>query len=169
MNIRMIRTLLPAILLFSAACNNSEGEAHKDSVTVSGGDTMFIDRPVEPPPAADSVTIDSTLLPGRWVQPAEGVDTLLLGFHLRKGGKGSSIMLESLKYQSWSLQKDTLFLHGLAGYAKADTVFLQTDTFLIRELSDTVLRVHPVNAADGHIETYHRQTTEKTKKKPGRR
>lgn len=164
----MIRTLLPAILLFAAACNNSEGEAHKDSVAVSGGDTMFIDRPLEPAPVADSVIIDTTLLPGRWVQPAEGVDTLLLGFHLRKGGKGASIMLESLKYQSWSLHKDTLFLHGLAGYTKADTVFLQTDTLLIRELSDTALRVHPVNAAEGHIETFRRQI-EKGKKKSGRR
>ncbi|WP_341842161.1 lipocalin family protein [Chitinophaga caseinilytica] len=161
----MTRILLPAILLLAAACNNGEGEAHKDSVAVTGSDTIFIERPLEPAVALDSVHIDSSLVPGRWVQPAEGVDTLLLGFQLKKGGKASSIQLESLKYQSWSLHKDTLLLHGLAGYSKADTTFLQTDTLLIRELSDTALRVHPVNAAEGHIETFKRQTSTSTKKR----
>lgn len=159
----MTRTFLPAILLLAAACNNSSGEPHKDSVAVTGSDTIFIERPVEPVVSTDSIRIDSTLLPGRWVQPAEGVDTLMLGFHLRKGGKASSIMLETLKYQSWSLIKDTLLLHSLAGYSRADTVFLQTDTLLIRELSDTALRVHPVNAAEGHLETFMRQRTSKKK------
>ncbi len=154
----MTRTLLPAILLLAAACNSGQGEPHKDSVAVTSNDTIFIERPVEPPVAImDSVVVDSTLLPGKWVQPVEGVDTLLLGFQIRKGGKASSIMLESLKYQSWTLKKDTLLLHGLAGYAGSDTTYLQTDSFLIRELSDTALRVHPVNAALDHIETFKRQ------------
>ncbi|WP_126249215.1 lipocalin family protein [Chitinophaga rhizosphaerae] len=161
----MTRILLPAILLLAAACNNGEGEAHKDSVAVTGSDTIFIERPLEPAVALDPVHIDSSILPGRWVQPAEGVDTLLLGFQLKKGGKASSIQLESLKYQSWSLRNDTLLLHGLAGYSKADTTFLQTDTLLIRELSDTALRVHPVNAAEGHIETFKRQTPSSSKKR----
>lgn len=165
----MTRTLLPAILLFAAACNNGGGEAHKDSVAVTDSDTIFIERPLEPVVAMDSVQIDSSLLPGRWVQPVEGVDTLLLGFHLRKDGKAASIQLESLKYQTWSRHNDTLLLHGLAGYSKADTTFLQTDTLLIRELSDTALRVHPVNAAEGHIETFRRQTTTSVKKKGSRR
>ncbi len=160
----MTRIFLPAILLLATACNSGEGETHKDSVAITGSDTVFIDQPLEPVPVKDSVYIDSTLLPGRWVQPAEGVDTLMMGFHLRKGGKGASIMLESLKYQSWNLKKDTLLLHALAGYGSADTVFLQTDTFLIRELSDTALRVHPVNAALEHVETFTRQTTAKKKK-----
>ncbi|WP_298709566.1 lipocalin family protein [Chitinophaga sp.] len=161
----MTRTLLPAILLLAVACNNSSGDAHKDSVAVTDEDTVFIERPVEPVATLDSVHIDSTLLPGRWVQPAEGVDTLMIGFHIRKDGKASSIHLESLKYQSWRLLQDTLLLHGLAGYSRADTVFLQTDTLLIRELSDTALRVHPVNAADGHVETFKRQASTPSRKK----
>lgn len=161
----MTRIFLPAILLLAAACNSGEGETHKDSVAVTGSDTVFIEQPLDPAPVLDTVHIDSALLPGKWVQPAEGVDTLMLGFHLRKGGKASSIMLESLKYQSWSLKNDTLLLHALAGYSKADTVFLQTDTLIIRELSDTALRVHPVNAAQEHLETFTRLAAPKKKKK----
>lgn len=156
--------LITGCLLMLAACQApAPREAVKDSVAVADStgevETLPADSVVV---AADTaVVVDSTLMPGRWLQPVQGVDSVMQGFLLRKNGKASSVNMHSRLYDKWQLQKDTLFLWSHAEGEKEPVPVV--DTLLIKMLNDTSLVVFPTNAAEGYLEKYSRKILRKGK------
>lgn len=156
--------LYAGMLLLLAACQAPvPREAKKDSVAVP--DSAIVTEPLP----ADSVTIvadtavvvDSTLMPGRWLQPVQGVDSVMQGFYLRKNGKAESINMHSRLYDKWLLQRDTLLLWSHGEGEKAVEAVI--DTLVIKVLDDTSLVVFPTNAAAGYLEKYTRKVSRKGK------
>lgn len=152
------RAIVPASLLLMAACQAPAPKTGTvDSVTVP--DTITELQVIVPdtavvPPIVDSVKIDSVAIFGKWIQPVQGIDSILQGFHLKKNGTASSINMETLKYDKWKLLKDTLMLWSHSeGVAKRSATI---DTLLIKTLNDTVLVAWPITAATGYLETFKR-------------
>lgn len=156
--------LLAGCLLTLAACQAPvPREAEKDSVAVTDSTADTVTMPADSiVVAADTaVAVDSLLLPGRWLQPVQGIDSVMQGFNLKKNGRAESVNMHSRLYDKWLLQRDTLLLWSHGEKAK-DTVKV-IDTLLIRELSDTSLVVFPTSAAPGYLEKYTRKGKRKGK------
>lgn len=141
-----------AVALSMAACQPKHSPAgDEDSVVISNTDTPLPDTPL----VVDTVAVtlpDSTKLPGRWLRPVEGIDSLQQGFTLKKNGKAVSINMHALLYDKWKLYRDTLVMwsHKEGG---TNTI----DTLLVKSLDDTLLVLFPINAAQGYLERYKRK------------
>lgn len=152
------RTIVPVFLLLITACHSPAPKTGTaDSVTVADTLTeLQVIVPDTPKVAvvADSVSIDSTAIFGKWTQPVQGIDSISQGFQLKKNGTASSINMETLKYDKWKLFKDTLLLwsHSVGVANRSATI----DTLLIKTLNDTVLVAWPTTAAIGYLETFKR-------------
>ena len=152
------RALVPAFLLLLAACQSPASKTGAvDSVTIPDTITeLQVIVPDTPKVAVvtDSVKIDSVAIFGKWTQPVQGIDSIFQGFHLKKNGVASSINMETLKYDKWKLEKDTLLLRSHSEGVATRTATI--DTLLIKTLNDTVLVAWPVTAATGYLETFKR-------------
>ncbi len=151
--------LLAGCCLLLAACQAPvTAEKEKDSIAVTDStaetDSLPADSVTVIPPDT-AVIVDSTLVPGRWLQPVQGVDSVLQGFNLRKNGKAESVNMHSRLYDKWKLQHDTLLLWSHAEGEKEPVA--EIDTLVIRVLNDTSLVVFPTNAAPGYQEKYTRK------------
>jgi hypothetical protein len=156
--------LVAGCLLLLAACQAPVSrEAEQDSVAVTDStgntDTLPADSVMAAPDTL--VVVDSTLIPGRWLQPVQGIDSVMQGFNLKKNGKAESVNMHSRLYDKWKLLQDTLLLWSHAEGVK-DTVPV-IDTLLIKMLNDTSLVVFPTNAAPGYLEKFTRKGTRKGK------
>lgn len=151
-------------LLLMAACQAPVApEAEKDSVAVTdstgGVDTLPADSVIVT--ADTAVVVDSALMPGKWLQPVQGIDSVTQGFTLKKNGKAESVNMHSRLYDKWKLLQDTLLLWSHGEGAK-DTLPV-IDTMIIKVLNDTSLVVFPTSAAPGYLEKYSRKITRKGK------
>ncbi|WP_158618060.1 lipocalin-like domain-containing protein [Chitinophaga lutea] len=145
--------------LLLAACQAPvSGEKEKDSVAVTDSTELVDTLPADSVtviPADTAVIVDSTLVPGRWLQPVQGIDSVMQGFNLRKNGKAESVNMHSRLYDKWKLQQDTLLLWSHAEGDKEPVT--EIDTLVIKMLNDTSLVVFPTNAAPGYLEKYTRK------------
>lgn len=158
------RCVFPGLLLLLAACQAPvPRQAEKDSVgvtdSISETEVMPADSVVVV--ADTAVIVDSTLVPGKWLQPVQGVDSVLQGFTLKKNGKVESVNMHTRLYDKWILQQDTLLLWShVAGEEDSVPVI---DTMLIKSLNDTSMVLFPTNAAPGYLERYTRKGRRKGK------
>jgi hypothetical protein len=145
-----------SLLLITACQSPAPKTVRADSVTVPDTITeLQVIVPDTPKVAvADSVSIDSTAIFGRWTQPVQGIDSIFQGFYLKKNGTASSINMETLKYEKWKLLKDTLLLWSHSEGVATRTATI--DTLLVKTLNDTVLVAWPITAATGYLETFKR-------------
>ncbi len=156
----MIKPWMPLFCLLAlAACQAPvKQEAAQDSAAAPADSltdtvTMNADSVTV---TADTAHIDSTLLPGKWMQPVPGLDSLTQGIYLRKNGKASSINMHTLLYDKWALVRDTLFLWSHSeGVKNPDTTII--DTLLVKSLDDTSMVLFPLKAAPGYLEKYTRK------------
>lgn len=49
---------------------------------------------------------------GTWLEPVPGLENQLQGVKIEKGGIASSVNMQTLVYENWTLQGDTLVLTG---------------------------------------------------------
>lgn len=49
---------------------------------------------------------------GTWVEPVPGMENMMQGIQLEKGGKASSVNMATLVYDHWERQGDKLILSG---------------------------------------------------------
>ena len=156
----MIKPWMPLFCLIAlAACQSPvKQEAAQDSAALppdSLTDTMTMNAD-SITVTADTAHIDSTLVPGRWMQPVPGLDSLTQGIYLRKNGKASSVNMHTLLYDKWALVRDTLFLWSHSeGVKNPDTTII--DTLLVKSLDDTSMVLFPLKAAPGYLEKYTRK------------
>lgn len=92
---------------------------------------------------------------GSWVEPIPGMENMVQGVCLEKGGKASSINMSTLIYEAWARQGDRLLLSGQSIGNHQTLVF--TDTFDIEKLTDTEL----VLKRGSYVISYTRQAEEK--------
>ncbi|MGX5818105.1 lipocalin family protein [Chitinophaga lutea] len=158
----MKRCVLPALCLAWAACQSPAprvpaedslftADTLQDSIILPA-DTLLVKED-------SAIAVDSALVPGKWLQPVQGIDSALQGFTLRKNGKALSENMHMRTYEKWRLQRDTLMLWSRMDKDTAVTV----DTMVIKELSDTAMVLFPIGAAPGYLEKYTRQVLRKGK------
>ncbi|MBO9152951.1 lipocalin family protein [Chitinophaga sp. GCM10012297] len=151
--------MLLTCLMAMAACQQPEKQAAvQDSAAAMPADSVADTLVMEADSvkvAPDTVHIDSTLAPGRWMQPVPGLDSLTQGIYLRKNGKASSINMHTLLYDKWALVKDTLFLWSHS--EGVENPVTAVDTLLVKSLDDTSMVLFPLKAAPGYLEKYTRK------------
>lgn len=49
---------------------------------------------------------------GTWLEPVPGMEGQMQGVKIEKGGEASSVNMQTLAYENWTLQGDTLVLTG---------------------------------------------------------
>ncbi|OMP79858.1 lipocalin family protein [[Flexibacter] sp. ATCC 35208] len=156
--------LVSFITIFSFACHHSRKPEKEEAV---------VDTPVYAPAmdtvpsvvedstvtvSADTIVIDTVKLIGKWLQPVTGKDNEWQGMELKKNRKAIAINMYSLVYEKWELQHDTLLLWNHAEGVKSSDSTRTIDTVIIRDLTDTSLVLFPVNAAEGYLEKYRKET-----------
>ncbi|GEP95068.1 lipocalin-like domain-containing protein [Chitinophaga cymbidii] len=154
-------SVIAGLTLILAACQPKQ-QAAKETDTVQENSQTFPENPGMQEP--DSVAtlldttkteVDSTLLPGRWMQPVPGIDSILQGMDLRKNGKAVSINMHTLLYDKWKLAHDTLILWSHAEGVENPAPAI--DTMLVKTLNDSVLVLFPTSAVPGYLEKFTRQ------------
>lgn len=136
------------------AANDSDSAQDNSLVTPVDTGTQFPDT-LKAQADTTMAEVDSTLLPGKWMQPVPGIDSILQGIELRKNGKAVSVNMHTLLYDKWELSHDTLILWSHAeGVENAGPAI---DTMLVRALNDTALVLFPIKAAPGYLERFTRQ------------
>ena len=83
--------------------------------------------------ALGAVSCGQSSIEGSWVEPIPGMERSKQGIMLNKGGKASSINMETLKYEKWSREGDLLILSGESIGNHQTLPFV--DTLLIKELT----------------------------------
>lgn len=154
-------SVIAGLTLVLAACQPKQRAAN-EADTMQENSKTFPENPgaqisdsVQTLLDTTKVEIDSTLLPGKWMQPVPGLDSLTQGIEFRKNGKAMSINMHTLLYDKWKLSHDTLELWSHSdGVSKRGATI---DTLLVRELSDSVMVLFPITAAPGYLERYTRQ------------
>ncbi len=153
----MKKNVLPAFLLLIAACQSpaSKQAAEKDSVAVADSTEVPRASHADSVATVDTVHIDTTLLPGKWLQPVPGIDSMDQGFILKKNGKAASVNMHTLIYDNWRVVRDTLILGSHSEGVKNPSAVI--DTLLIKALNDSVMVLFPISAAQGYEEKYTRR------------
>ncbi|QEH40061.1 lipocalin family protein [Chitinophaga sp. XS-30] len=153
--------MIAGLALILAACqpkqqaaNDSDSARNNSLVPSLDTGTQFPDT-LKAQADTAMAEVDATLLPGKWIQPVPGIDSILQGIELRKNGKAVSVNMHTLLYDKWELSHDTLILWSHAeGVENAGPAI---DTMLVRALNDTALVLFPINAAAGYLERFTRQ------------
>lgn len=74
---------------------------------------------------------------GEWVEPVPGMENLMQGVNLAKGGKATSINMATLQYEKWEKKGDMLILSGKSIGNHTTNSF--TDTLVIEKLTENEL------------------------------
>lgn len=74
---------------------------------------------------------------GTWVEPVPGMEEMVQGFSLEKGGKASSVNMATLQYETWSQSGDKLILTGKS--IGNHTTIEFADTLVIEQMTDSTL------------------------------
>ncbi|MDE6366252.1 MAG: lipocalin family protein [Muribaculaceae bacterium] len=74
---------------------------------------------------------------GTWVEPVPGMEEMVQGFCLEKGGKASSVNMATLQYETWSQSGDKLILTGKS--IGNHTTIEFADTLVIEQMTDSTL------------------------------
>lgn len=77
-------------------------------------------------------------LEGSWVCPVPGQDNSVQGFKLEKGGKASSINMETLKYERWASPDKNHIIFSGKSIGNGQTIDF-SDSFEIEEIKSNVL------------------------------
>lgn len=150
--------VIAGLALILAACQPKQQQVAQGTDTTQKDSQALQVVPadsLEVLPDTVKVVVDSTLLPGKWIQPVPGIDSILQGMDLRKNGKAISINMHTLLYDKWKLAHDTLMLWSHADGVKDPVSAI--DTMLIKTLNDSALVLFPINAAPGYLEKFTRQ------------
>lgn len=76
---------------------------------------------------------------GAWVEPIPGMEDMVQGISLEKGGKASSINMATLQYEKWTKEGDRLYLSGKS-IGNGQTIEF-TDTFAIASLTEDEMQL----------------------------
>lgn len=87
--------------------------------------------------AVASVACSKTTVVGAWVEPVPGMEHMMQGIELKKGGRASSINMATLQYETWAKEGDLLILSGRS--IGNGTTLPFTDTLVIEKLTDSEL------------------------------
>lgn len=74
---------------------------------------------------------------GEWVEPVPGMENLMQGINLAKGGKAASINMATLQYEKWEKKGNKLILSGKSIGNHTTGSF--TDTLVIEKLTENEL------------------------------
>lgn len=74
---------------------------------------------------------------GEWIGPVPGMENMVQGINLEKGGKASSINMATLQYESWEVKDNELILSGKSIGNKETFSF--SDTLIIEKLTENEL------------------------------
>lgn len=152
-------SVIAGLTLILAACQPKQQQVAQETDTVQENSQALPEIPktdsVEAQTDTTKTKVDSTLLPGKWMQPVPGIDSILQGVDLRKNGKAISINMHTLLYDKWKLAHDTLILWSHADGVKDPVSAI--DTMVIKTLNDSALVLFPINAAPGYLEKFTRQ------------
>lgn len=80
-----------------------------------------------------------TGIEGKWVEPIPGMEHMMQGINLEKGGKASSINMATLQYEKWEKKDNLLILSGKSIGNHVTGSF--TDTLAIEKLTENELTV----------------------------
>ena len=154
-------SVIAGLTLILAACQPKQQQVTQGADTVQEDSQQFPENPgMQEPDSVEALTdttkteVDSTLLPGKWMQPVPGIDSILQGMDLRKNGKAISINMHTLLYDKWKLAHDTLMLWSHTDGVENPVSAI--DTMLIRTLNDSALVLFPIGAAPGYLEKFTR-------------
>lgn len=153
--------MIAVLMLILAACQPKQQTTNETDSVQENSQTFPEDPGLQEPDSIQElidttvVELDSTLLPGKWIQPVPGIDSILQGIDLRKNGKAISINMHTLLYDKWELTHDTLILWSHADGVRNPGSAI--DTMLVKTLNDSVLVLFPINAAPGYLEKFTRQ------------
>lgn len=62
--------------------------------------------------AALTASCGSSAITGEWTEPVPGMDNMVQGIRIDKGGKASSVNMSTLKYEKWHKAGRSLVLSG---------------------------------------------------------
>ncbi|UYQ92771.1 lipocalin family protein [Chitinophaga horti] len=163
----MKNRLLAIAMVSVTACQQPvQDKSYLPDDMTTGKDSIFTEPTVsfkDTLPKLDSVPIGK--IPGQWMQPVQGIDSLTQGFILKKNGQAQALNHLSPVYEKWELTKDTLILWSLQESDTAKTAM--PDTLLVRAITDSSLLLFPINAEPGYLEKF-TKGKEKIKKVPKR-
>ncbi len=87
--------------------------------------------------AALTASCGSSAITGEWTEPVPGMDNMVQGIRIDKGGKASSVNMSTLKYEKWHKAGRSLVLSGKS-IGNGQTIAF-TDTFAIDKLTSDSL------------------------------
>lgn len=87
--------------------------------------------------AALTASCGSNVITGEWTEPVPGMDNMVQGIRIDKGGNASSVNMSTLKYEKWHKAGRSLMLSGKS-IGNGQTISF-TDTFAIDKLTSDSL------------------------------